>query len=489
MSFKERILNAIRRFRSVPPVSKTESERRYRQLIETSPAPINIFDANGQIVWGNDAVVELLGLESRERLVGRSIFEFIHPDDRYTARKELLAVVEEKRSTGETEMKLHRDDGEIKRIQVSTAPGRYNGEDIGQAVVIDETPIRELHASLRKEREFVESSLNALNDVFYVISTDGTLERWNDALVEVSGYDEAEIQKMDLEDLFVEDDTKRVSESISTALTEGNDTIEATAVTNHGLKIPYEFRKQRLVIDGELVGVVGIGRNISDRRDRDEHLRAVDRLLQHSLRNQVNVISGTARLLGEQAASTDVASVGRIETAADQLLSMFEHHHDIVNLLTGQSEPKPIDLASMFEPILRSERAKNPSVDLTWRCPDSVIVSSVPEIKRALQELIENAIVHNDRNDPLVDVTIEVEDPIITVEIADNGPTIPDMERNVVTGDTPLSPTFHPEGLGLWFVHWVVKRSGGTLSFTDNEPRGNVVTAKLLAPGSESLVS
>lgn len=489
MSLTERFLNAFDRVTETFPVTTVEnvieSERRYRQLIETSPAPINLFDANGNIVWGNDAVVELLGLESRNDLVGRSIFEFIHPNDRDTARAELLAVVEEKRSTGPTEMKLHRDDGEIRTIRVSTAPGRYDGEDIGQAVVVDETPVRELHASLRKEREFVESAVNTLHDVFYVINADGTLERWNDALVEVSGYDESELREMDVEAFFLESDADRVSESISTALTEGSDTLEATVVTNYGMEIPYEFRKQRLVIDGELTGVVGIGRNISDRRARDEHLRAVDRLLQHSLRNQINVISGTARLLRESSNTTDVADVDRIDMAADRLLSIFEHHHHIIDLLTGKTDTRPIDLVAVFEPILQSERDRNPSVELTWELPDSALVSSVAEIQRALRELIENAITHNDRADPTVGVTVEIDEPIVSIEIADNGPTIPNMEREVVTGKTPLSPTFHPEGLGLWFVHWTVERSGGTLSFENNDPRGNVVTIKLLTARNE----
>ena len=137
MSLRKGISNAIDRLASSPLVPTSggaaESQRRYEQLIETSPVPINLFDATGEIVWGNDAVVDLLGLDSRADLIGRSIFEFIHPEDRDTAKRELLIVIEEKRPTGPTEMKLHRDDGNIKEIRVSTAPGWYDGADIGQA--------------------------------------------------------------------------------------------------------------------------------------------------------------------------------------------------------------------------------------------------------------------------------------------------------------------------------------------------------------------
>lgn len=116
-----------------------ESHDRYRHLIEIAPVPINLFGSDGTIIWGNNAVVELLGVESREALVGRSIFEFIHPDNHDQARDELETVTGEKVSTGPTSMKLRLPDGEVRHIWVATAIGEFLGTDIGQAVVIDTT--------------------------------------------------------------------------------------------------------------------------------------------------------------------------------------------------------------------------------------------------------------------------------------------------------------------------------------------------------------
>ncbi len=104
-----------------------ESERRYQELIQTSPAPINLFDASGEIVWGNDAVLDLLDIDTREELIGRSIFEFIQPDDRFTAETELAAVVTEKESAGPTQMQLCTDAGAERTIRVATAPGHTRG--------------------------------------------------------------------------------------------------------------------------------------------------------------------------------------------------------------------------------------------------------------------------------------------------------------------------------------------------------------------------
>lgn len=475
-------LRALRRLFGDPSGGETESEQRYRYLIETSPAPINLFDADGETVWGNDAVVELLGLDSRADLIGRSIFEFIHPADRTTAERELRTVVEEKVSTGPTYMRLRDADGEVKRIRVSTAPGRYDGRDVGQAVVVDVTPLHELSERYQRERAFIQDAIDALPDVFYVVDAAGRLTRWNDSLVERSGYSDAELDGMAVETFFVESDEERIAESIATAFEEGHDVVEATVRTKHGREVPFEFHKQRLVRDGDVVGLVGIGRDVSGRRARDQHLRAVDRLLQHSLRNKLNVVQGSARLIRDAAGDAPAEQVDRIDDATDRLLSIFEHHRYIVDLLTGREPPERLDLVPTLDSVVEEARSAHPAATITLERPGAAFVRAVPEIDRAFAELVENAVVHSDHGAPTVEVTVEPVDAGVRVEVVDDGPVIPEMDRQVVEGVVPTAPTFHAGGLGLWFVHWAVDRSGGTLAFDVGEPDGNVVTVTLPAP-------
>jgi PAS domain S-box-containing protein len=459
---------------------RTESERRYRQLIRTSPAPINLFDATGTVIWGNDAVVDLLGLESRDRLVGRSIFEFVAPEDRYTAERELVEVVESKTPVGPTEMRLRRADGDTRDVRISTAPGRYRGEDIGQAVVIDVTELREVQAELERERRFVEEAVDTLQDVFYVIDPGGELERWNDALVDVSGYTESEVREMEVEEFFVEEHVERVSESIAVAFAAGEDVLEATVVTKHGAEIPYEFRKRRLLEDGEVVGLVGIGRDVSARKMRDQHLRTVDHLLRHTLRNQLNVIRGTAETLRE-AGATDAEQLDRIDDAADRLLAIFENHRHVVDVLTGRETTDPVDVVPMVESVVRDCREAYPSAVIDVDAPETARASAAPGLETAVGELVENGVEHNDKPEPRVDVAVEATGSTVRVRIADDGPTIPEMEHRFLTLDAPTEPTTHPTGLSLWFAHLVVKRSGGTLRFAENDPEGTVVTVELPA--------
>jgi PAS domain S-box-containing protein len=459
----------------------SDSEQRYRQLIETSPAPINLFDADGEILWGNDAVVDLLGLASRSELIGRSIFEFIDPEDQYTAEQELAEVVGDKRSAGPTAMQLQRVDGETRSIRVATAPGRYEGKDIGQAVVIDVTDLKNVQAELEAERQFIDHALDALQDVFYVITPGGDLQRWNDTLLEVSGYDESEVREMHVEEFFDDADADRVSESITSVFAGGEDVLEATVVTKLGREIPFEFRKRRLVRDGDVVGLVGIGRDISDRIARDQHLHAVDRLLQHHLRNKVNVIHGHADQLRE-GAKEPAESAGQIETAAEELLSMFDSHHEIVELLTERETADETDVAALVESVVRAVREEFPDSRISYDTPSSAMAIAVPAIEEAIRELVENAIVHNDTEEPSVHVVVRSRESDVTVEVIDAAPAIPEMEYRSLGDVASLTPTFHTTGLGLWLVHWVVERSGGTLEFDRIDSGGNNVRLELQQP-------
>ncbi|MFB6121961.1 MAG: bacterio-opsin activator domain-containing protein [Haloferacaceae archaeon] len=147
------------RIRTCVEERTTESERRYENLIRTSPAPINLFDEDGRIVWGNDAVLDLLGVSERRELVGRSVFEFVHPDDRSLAESELAKVIERGESVGPSHMRLVRSDGDVRHVQIATAGGWYRGDSIGQAVVVDVTPLRRHEDRLARLNEMVAECL------------------------------------------------------------------------------------------------------------------------------------------------------------------------------------------------------------------------------------------------------------------------------------------------------------------------------------------
>jgi len=147
----------------------------------------------------------------------------------------------------------------------------------------DVTPTDEL----RKERDFTELLLDTLDDVFYLVGPDRTLERWNESLKTVTGYTDEELAGMDALDLFEGTDRRRIREAIAGTLESGSASVEANFVTKDGDSIPYDFTGAKLTDpDGELRGLVGIGRDVSERKELEQELRRKASLLDHIF-NQV----------------------------------------------------------------------------------------------------------------------------------------------------------------------------------------------------------
>jgi PAS domain S-box-containing protein len=125
-------------------------------------------------------------------------------------------------------------------------------------------------------------ALNAVDELFYVFTPGGEFRYWNDALSEVTGYDDATIATMSPTEFFVGDDRTRVADAISRALDDEYVRVEARVRTNDGECIPYEFSGVSYT-DGSEELVAGVGRNITERKRREEELQIGEYAIESAL--------------------------------------------------------------------------------------------------------------------------------------------------------------------------------------------------------------
>jgi PAS domain S-box-containing protein len=161
----------------------------------------------------------------------------------------------------------------------SADTGAFDGSDVSLARTVAAHATTALdridrEEQLRAERAFSDQALDALEDIFYVVGPDGRMRRWNERLVAVTGYDDEEIADMQAVEFFPEDQREQVAEAIDGTLSEGRTIVEADLLAADGQRVPHEFTGTRLTgPDGELAGVVGIGRDVSRRNERERALR------------------------------------------------------------------------------------------------------------------------------------------------------------------------------------------------------------------------
>lgn len=223
----------------------------------------------GEIVGVNDRLTELYGYSAAE-LREMDVHEYSAVDEGHTqveAEKRILAAADG--DPQEFEWRVERADGERIWVNVRTTLTTLDGEAYVIAKIKDISNRKQQQEDLEAERGFIEQSLQTLNDAFYLLNTDGTLQRWNQTLSERTGYSDAELDGMQALELFPDDHQAAISKAITEVLDTGSGIVEAPLLTKDGEEIPHEFSGTTLTDDdGGLRGVIGIGRDISERQEQ-----------------------------------------------------------------------------------------------------------------------------------------------------------------------------------------------------------------------------
>lgn len=230
---------------------------------------------------------------------------------------------------------------------------------------------------------------------------------------------------------------------------------------------------------GTPVRMVGVNIDTTDRKDREQHLRVIDRVLRHNLRNAINVISGHASLIEEATGGEVAESAATIIDQSADLLQMAEKERDIVDVLMATDDQGDRSVTDVVRRAVEAMRTRHPGASIDYRVDTATGQRTTPRLGIAIRELVHNAVVHNDAAAPAVTVRLAVEDGRPIVQVEDEGPSIPEMNVRVLTGEGDIRPLYHGSGLGLWLVHWIVQRADGTLGFDRFESRGNRVTVRL----------
>jgi methyl-accepting chemotaxis protein len=240
---------------------------------------------------------------------------------------------------------------------------------------------------------------------------------------------------------------------------------------------------------------------------KTKQLEVMDRLLRHNIKNDMNVVrlhtqalresvdtprepteeqSESATATDSHHPSTEAAAqyerhVEMVVETVDRLLDKTAKQRIITQVLSTKMEQTEVDIVEIVDDAVRSFEHSHPAVDITLDIPESTTVEGTLYLHEALQELLDNAVVHNDSEQPEIEITVSRTDETVLVRIADNGPGLPQTDQEVLLGDQDVDPLTHGSGIGLWLVYWTVTQSGNSIHYEANDPRGSVIILELQA--------
>lgn len=229
-----------------------------------------------------------------------------------------------------------------------------------------------------------------------------------------------------------------------------------------------------------LIGVRDIQRIRAEELARQrEQLAVLNRLVRHNLRHLSQRLLGIGSRLpvGEgDAGREDGDEVNEIATELSKMNDMLQRSQSVINRKWTNGAVE--DLSAMIPAIAADAREDFPTATVDVDIEGQHRVRGGDDLRNAIAELVENAIVHGDR-DPTVRVTASTSDGTVTVEIADDGPGMPDAEREVIMREAEIDQLTHSQGLGLWYVRWVMDTYDGDIDIGSNDRGGTTVTLEL----------
>lgn len=296
-----------------------------RLKVAQSLAGLATFEWNvrtGQMVYSEN-FKSLFGLPETAQVDPSILLTVIHPEDRAQAAAELERV----RTAGgayELEFRLRAPGGETRWI-AGTAEAILDHEHTPQRIVganYDVTEFKRAAEANAQLAAVVQSSMDAVMS----IAPDDTVRTWNPGSEALFGYHADEIIGQPSSILYPEGEHAEYDE-IYAELRLGN-SVRRDAVRRRkdGTLVNVNINIAPMhAPDGTRTGFSAIIRDISDRKEHEEHLRLVMRELSHRSKNLLAVIQAMARQTARS--STDLEE---FERSYSQRLQALSASHDLL---------------------------------------------------------------------------------------------------------------------------------------------------------------
>jgi signal transduction histidine kinase len=239
------------------------------------------------------------------------------------------------------------------------------------------------------------------------------------------------------------------------------------------------------VTTGQLVTITDVTDRETYRQqleEKTEQLEALNRVVRHDIRNDMAVILAWSEELRSHVTEDGTDALDRVLRKSRHVIELTDVAREFVESLSGEGAPElePVSLTAILDAELATVRDSHPGA--TFRVSGDIPQVSVHAnemLSSVFRNLFENAVQHNDEETPEITVTCEEDTATVRIRIADNGPGIPDSQKEQIFGKGEKGLDSPGTGIGLYLVHTLTTQFGGVVSIEDNEPKGSVFVVEL----------
>ena len=484
----------------------------FRKLVEQSPDAVMVH-RQGKILFANKACVSLLGASSAVELLGKQMFDFVHPDDRAAVRKRIQEHAHDFTNVRHNDTRLIGLNGKEIYTEAVACSITFLGQVSMQVAYRDISWRREAEKKLLES----ETGLAAAQQVAHLGSWQRDLIdldnwelgplRWSDEIFRILGYNVGEVEpsRANFDRAIHPEDRDRTREQLSAAMRE-----RRPYSTDYRIILPNgterNLHSQAVIVYDEKTKrpskIFGVCQDVTDRKRSEQELivakeaaeagnRAKSEFLanmSHEIRTPLNGVIGMTDL----ALETDLTPEQReyletVKLSADSLLTVINDILDFSKIEAGKIdlELEDFNLRDILETTLKTLALRADEKGLEILCE---IAPSVPDVVRGdsnrlrqvVINLIGNAIKFTDQGEVALNIHVDAEEGgnrIIHFTVSDTGIGIPDEKQKLIfqpfsQADASTTRKYGGTGLGLTISKRLVGLMGGNMWVESEVGRG-----------------
>jgi PAS domain S-box-containing protein len=250
------------------------------QFVDTANAPIFGIDAQGNVNEWNQQAEKITGF-SKQEVIGQDLVANFITDDYKLSVGEVLAKALQGDETANYEFPLFTQSGD--RVDVllnSTTRRDASGKIVGVVGVgQDITELNKVRTEQARIANELTQFVDTANAPIFGIDAQGNVNEWNQQAEKITGFTKQEVMGLALVDNFIAEDYKLSVGGILAQALQGVETAnyEFSLLSKSGKKIDILLNSTtRRNVTGEIVGVVGVGKDITE-LNRIQHEQEVER--------------------------------------------------------------------------------------------------------------------------------------------------------------------------------------------------------------------
>ncbi|MBR7878706.1 PAS domain-containing protein [Bacillus velezensis] len=452
----------------------------FERLVEMLPNPLYV-SINGTIAYANNAMLAMLGAESKDEVIGRRSYEFIE-EEYHDIVKNRIVRMQKGMEVGMIEQTWRRLDGTPVHLEVKAAPTTYKNQRAELLLLIDISSRKKFQTILQKSRERYQLLIQNSIDTIAVIHNDKWvfMNESGISLFEAETYEDL-IGKNVYDQLHPcdHDGVKQRIQNIINRKTE-SEIIKQSWFTFKNRLIYTEMVCIPTTFFGE-TAVQVILRDISERKQTEELMLKSEKLsiagqlaagIAHEIRNPLPAIKGFLQLMkptmeeNEHYFEIVFSELSRIELILSELLMLAKPQQNAVKERVNLKK-----IISEVTALLETQaNLKGIFIKTDYEHDSMYINGDQNQLKQVFINLIKNA-VESMPDGGTVHIIMTEDEYSVNVTVKDEGDGIPENVLKRI-GEPFLTTKEKGTGLGLMVTFNLIKNHQGAIQVDSKPDRG-----------------